>query len=257
MDLFRQTPWGPMVRHAQEAVMKTIYPPICVICRKSIDEAGHLCPDCWSQIHFLDGPICYQCGVPFDYPMFEDALCAACHASPPAYSRARAVFIYNDASKALVLALKHGDRTDLVPILSQWLSRKAADLRMSDSLLVPVPLHWRRRWSRQFNQSAELARGVHRTTGIDLSLFALERHVHGPSQGALTRRARQENVAGVFRVRPPETDTLEGRHVILIDDVLTTGATANACARALAKAGAGQVDVLTLARVALPNQVRI
>ena len=257
MDLFRQTEWGSVARYAREMMVKTIYPPLCVICRKSIDEAGHLCPDCWSQVHFLDGPICHQCGVPFDHPMFEGALCAACHASPPVYSRARAVFIYDDASKALVLALKHGDRTDLVPILSQWLSRKASDLRTSSSLLVPVPLHWRRRLTRQFNQSAELSRGIHRSTGIDLSLRALERHVHGPSQGALTRKARQRNVAGVFRVRPPAKSEIGGRHVILVDDVLTTGATANACARVLVKAGAAHVDVLTLARVALPNQVRI
>ena len=257
MELFKRTQWRPMVRHAQEVVMKTIYPPLCAICRKSIDETGHICPDCWSQIHFLEEPICHQCGVPFETPLFEGALCAACHASPPVYRRARAVFVYNEASKALVLALKHGDRTDLVPILSQWLSRKVKELQQPDSLLVPVPLHWRRRLTRQFNQSADLARGVHQITGIDLALFALERHVHGPSQGALTRKARQKNVSGVFGVRPSALDAVDGRHVILIDDVLTTGATANACARALANAGAGQVDVLTLARVALPNQVRI
>ena len=257
MDLFRQTQWGSVARYARDTVIKTIYPPMCVICRKSIDEAGHLCPDCWSQVHFLDGPICHQCGVPFEYPLFEGALCAACHASPPAYARARATFIYNDASKGLILALKHGDRTDLVPVLSNWLTRKAGELAQRDSLLVPVPLHWRRRLTRQFNQSADLARGVHRMIGIDVSLQALERHVHGPSQGALTRQARQRNVAGVFRVRPPAVRDIEGRHVILVDDVLTTGATANACARVLLKAGADQVDVLTLARVALPNQVRI
>ena len=257
MDLFRDIQWGSVARYARELAVKTIYPPMCVICRKSIDEAGHLCPECWAQVHFLDGPICEQCGVPFEHPMFDGALCASCHASPPAYQRARATFIYNDASKALILALKHGDRTDLVPILGNWLARKVANLADTNSLLVPVPLHWRRRVARQFNPSAELARSLHKATGIDLSLLALERLVNTPSQGALNRTARQRNVAGVFRVRPAAKREIEGRHVILVDDVLTTGATANACARTLLRAGADHVDVLTLARVALPNQVRI
>lgn len=243
--------------HLGAAVKDLVYPPVCLSCRKTVDRAGQLCPDCWGSIHFLDGPVCDRCGLPFEYENFLTVHCAACTASPPDFQHARAVFVYDDASKSLVLSLKHGDRTDFVPTLAAWLARAGKDMLSRGDLLVPVPLHWRRRVGRRFNQSAELARALSDISGVPLQHSVLERVKAGPSQGALSRRGRVRNVAGAFQVRNGPTDEISEKHVILIDDVLTTGATANACARALLSGGAWQVDVLTLARVALPGQVAI
>ncbi len=239
------------------AAANAIFPPVCLVCRKPVDDAGHLCSECWGNIHFLDGPVCDSCGVPFEFETFEDQKCAACIASPPDYAHARAVFVYDDASKPLVLSLKHGDRTDFAPTLAAWLHRSGKHMLTRADILVPVPLHWRRRVSRRFNQSAELVRILSRITSLPAGMTVLERMKPGPSQGTLSRRARNRNVAGVFRTRDGTGDLIADKHVILIDDVLTTGATANACARALSRGGARQVDVLTLARVALPQQVAI
>ncbi len=246
------------VAGALTATLKNaVYPPACLICREAIDGAGQLCPACWREVHFLAGPVCDRCGIPFDFELPEGALCASCVATPPQFDRARAVFMYTETSKRLVLSLKHGDRTDLAPVLAAWMARAGRDMFAEADLVVPVPLHWRRRVWRRFNQSAELARPLSRETGVPAHLALLERHRPGPSQGALSRRARGRNVAGSFRLRADEKESVEGQHIVLIDDVMTTGATANACARTLRRAGARQIDVLTVARVALPGQSAI
>ena len=207
-----------------------------------------MCAHCWAEIRFIDGPQCACCGVPFDVPVFAGTRCGACYARPPSFDRARAVMRYDDASKALVLAYKHADRLDLTPMFARWLERAGHELITDSDLIVPVPLHARRLWSRRYNQSAELARNLSVRSGKPYDPFLVSRSRSTPSQGAMpSAGARRRNVAGAFDIC--RGNSVTGRNILVVDDVLTTGATVDACAAALKKAGAARVDVLALARV--------
>jgi ComF family protein len=224
-----------------------LFPPVCIACREPAASAG-FCAACWGEIQFLDGPLCACCGIPFDVALLADSLCAGCLTRPPAFDRARAILRYDDISRAPILALKHADRLDLVPGFALWLERAGRGLIESSDLLVPVPLHRSRLWRRRYNHAAELARALSRRTGITLDTVALVRGRATPSQGIMaSARARRRNVLGAFKV--PETSRVAGRNILLVDDILTTGATAEAAARALKRAGAAKVQVLALARV--------
>jgi ComF family protein len=231
-------------------VVDLLFPPLCVLCREPVGAADSLCPACWNGLQFIDAPICERCGLPFEIDAGPGTVCAACLAEPPDFDRARAILRYDDASKQPVLALKHADRLDLVPAFAKWLDRAGHDLFAATDLVVPVPLHRLRLWKRRYNQSAELARGLCRRTGLAFAPLLLERTKPTPSQGQMpSAAARRQNVAGAFRVPPDRRAALKGRKVLLVDDVLTTGATASACARVLKRAGATSVFVLALARV--------
>jgi ComF family protein len=233
------------------AVLDVLFPPLCVACREPVGDTGSLCPTCWSAISFVDGPMCDCCGLPFEIDPGPGTLCAACHADRPAFTRARAVMQYDEASKGPILALKHADRLDLAPGLSRWLARTGRPLLEAADVIVPVPLHPYRLWRRRYNQASELARrlGVHSGKPVDPLLLTRKRPT--PSQGAMpSAKARRRNVQGAFAVRAGAA--VKGGRVLLIDDVMTTGATVGACARALKRAGASQVDVLALARVVRP-----
>jgi ComF family protein len=245
--------WQSGLRRAARAVLDLVYPPLCITCRKPVAEPGALCADCWQDIRFLDGPMCARCGLPFEFDPGGETLCAACLARPPAFDRARAVMRYDEKSRGPLLALKHGDRLDLSPAFARWLERGGKALLDDADAIVPVPLHPWRLWSRRFNQSAELARILSRRTGKPAWMTALLRHRPTPSQGNMpSAKARRRNVAGAFKVSSRLKSAIAGRNVLLIDDVLTTGATVDACARALKRAGAAKVDVLALARVVRP-----
>ena len=199
---------------------------------------------------FLDGPGCARCGLPFEIDPGPDTLCAACHAEPPAFDLARSVVRYDDASKKPVLALKRTDRLDLVPAFALWLARAGRELLAQSDILVPVPLHRRRLWLRRFNQSALMAQSLARLAGKPADPLLLQRIRPTPSQGEMpSAKARRRNVRGAFRVAPGRRDAVKGKIVLVVDDVFTTGATVSACARALKRAGARKVLVLTLARV--------
>ncbi|HKS64768.1 MAG TPA: ComF family protein, partial [Xanthobacteraceae bacterium] len=170
-------------------------------------------------------------------------------ADPPAYNRARAAVRYDDVARKLVHALKYGDRMDLAPMIGRWMIRAGHELLGDADALVPVPLHWRRLWTRRFNQSAALAEQIARESGIAVAHKALRRVKATAQQVGLSRRDRATNVQGAFKVAPDARPEVAGRRLILIDDVLTSGATSDACARALLRAGARQVDVLVFARV--------
>lgn len=228
-----------------------ILPPRCLATGEIVDRQGQLSATAWSAINFITAPLCAQCGQPFQFGLGEDAefTCGACLADPPEYNRARAVFQYDAASREMILAFKHGDRMEGAQAFAAWMARAGADLLLDAGVIVPVPLHRKRLFRRRFNQSAVLALALARLGGVAISVDALVRTRHTPSMGGLSRDARLRNLRGAIAVRPGREAILSGRKVLLIDDVLTTGATARACARALRRAGALQVDVLSLARV--------
>ncbi len=244
---------GPKLK---TALLDLLFPPLCVSCREPLGGGYGFCAGCWSGIAFLDGPMCDCCGLPFAFDPGAGTRCAACLARPPAYDRARAIFAYDENSRAPILALKHADRLDLVPGFAHWLERTGAGLLDGSDLIVPVPLHPIRLWQRRYNQAAELARALGRRASKRVAVRALERTRSTESQGAMVSASgRRRNVRGAFRV--PNPRQVADRNILLVDDVLTTGATAEACARALRQAGAVRVQILALARVVKPSEALI
>lgn len=224
-------------------------PPRCLSCGTIVAETGTLCSACWSDVEFIAAPMCAACGLPLSAASpTEELLCGACVASRPPWQQARSVFRYQGVGRALVLAFKHGDRLDAAPTLARWLARAGAALLADAEIIVPVPLHRRRLFARRYNQAAVLALALGAIIGCPVVVDALVRTRVTPTQAGLDRRGRARNVRGAFAVR--SRPTLRNRRVVLIDDVLTTGATVGACSRALLAAGAASVAVLTLARVA-------
>ncbi len=235
---------GAFSRLALDALL----PPQCLACGEPVAHNGALCAPCWDGITFLAPPHCALCGYPFEFDQGPGALCAACIARRPRYARARAVLRYDEGCRRLLLSFKHGDRTEGAPAYGAWLARAGAELLPEADLIVPVPLHWTRLFSRRYNQAALLAQALARASGLPVVPDLLWRRRATPSQGHLSRASRQRNVAGAFAVRPDRSAGLRGRRVILVDDVMTTGATAAACSATLLQAGAADVDVLVLAR---------
>ena len=223
-------------------------PTLCVACREPVDGEG-VCAACWAKLSFIAPPYCPRLGIPFVYDPGPELLSMEAIANPPAYQRARAAVRYDDVARTLVHSLKYQDRTDLAPAMGRWMARAGKELLDEADVLVPVPLHWRRGWSRRYNQSGALARVISRQSGVKLAAEALRRVRPTEQQIGLSRPQRAANVQGAFKVAPERSAEIAGRRVILIDDVLTTGATVDACARALLRAKAAQVDVLVFARV--------
>lgn len=237
------------LRRCFGAALDVVLPPLCMACRTPVDARGLLCPECWGGVDFIAAPYCETCGSPFPYDEGEGAICARCAASPPHFERARAAMRYDTVARRIVAGFKYADRLHLVPALAAWLARSGDVLLAEADLLVPVPLHRRRLFARRFNQSAVLALALSRRSGVPAAVGALVRHRATPSQTGLNRAQRARNVGGAFRVPEKERTTVADSRIVLVDDVLTTGATADACARTLLRAGARRVDVLTLARV--------
>jgi ComF family protein len=252
------TPMTGLARRAGHAVLDALFPPRCISCRAAVATAGALCAECWNEISFIEGAVCAACGMPFEIDPGGDTQCAACLAYPPAYDRARCVMRYDESSRGLILALKWADRLDLVPGFARWLDRSGRALLDECDVIVPVPLHRMRLWQRRYNQAALLAQGLARLSGKPYDPFALARIRHTPSQGDMpSAKARRRNVKGAFAVPESRKALLAEKSVLLVDDVFTTGATLNACAKALKRAGAASVGVLALARVVRPNSGEI
>lgn len=242
-----------MLGNVAKPVLDLLFPPLCIGCRAPVGEAG-FCADCWSGITFLDGPGCACCGIPFPVALEGENLCAACLANPPAFDSARAIMAYDDKSRGAILGLKHADRL-LVPGFARWLGRTGRQTLAQCDLVVPVPLHRWRLWQRRYNQAAELGRALAREWRLVFDPV-LVRSRATPSQGAMaSAKARRRNVQRAFQV--PEPARVKGKSVLLLDDVMTTGATVEACARALKRAGAARVHVLVLARVVKAPDVLI
>jgi ComF family protein len=225
-----------------------LLPPRCPACGDIVDDPGLFCTPCWTSLRFITAPLCADCGLPFELPQAIDARCGACLAAPPRYS-ARAAFAYEGAARDVVLALKHADRPHLAIDMAAHLARIGADWLKGDAMLVPVPLHRWRLWRRGYNQAAELARALARETGLPLLPDALVRRRATASSQGLTPPERRRNLRAAFAVNPKARTPIIGRCIILVDDVFTTGATADACARMLLRTGATSVRLLTFARV--------
>ena len=226
-----------------------LLPPQCPACGLIVMREVGLCAACWRAMPWIERPYCERLGTPFPFDPGGDLVSAAALADPPAYARARAAARFEGPAQTLVHGLKYHRREDLASPMGRWMARAGRELLADADLLIPVPLHWTRLWRRRFNQSAALARAVSRLTGVPAAPDALLRVRRTPSQVGRSRAERQRNVAGAFRVRPERRVDVEGRAVVLVDDVVTSGATVDACAKALARAGARRVDVLAFARV--------
>lgn len=220
-----------------------------------------LAPSAWTALNFITAPFCRRCGVPFAYDIAiggeeqgieQDSgiICLSCLNRPPPFRLARAPLIYDDASRRLILAFKHGDKTHMAATFAPWMARIAKDMLDSADLLIPVPLHRWRLLSRRYNQSALLSSELARHADLPSYPLVLRRIRATPSQGHLNAVQRHENVRKAFAVHPAYKDVIAGKSVILVDDVYTTGATVRECAKTLLKAGAARVDILTLARTA-------
>jgi len=238
------------------AALDVALPPLCAACRQPVDGNG-LCPACWSKLSFITRPYCERLGIPFVYDPGPGILSMQAIASPPAYRRARAAVRFDEISRALVHALKYGDRLDLAPMMGRWISHAGGEILAEADALVPVPLHWRRQWTRRFNQSAMLAAAIAAQSGVPVEARALKRVKATAQQVGLSRSERAGNVQGAFKVPAEGRPAVAGRRLVVVDDVLTSGATVDGCARALLRAGAANVDVLIFARVADPAATSI
>ena len=236
------------LRGVGRVVLDAALPPLCPACRRPVADDGGLCPGCWSQLSFITPPYCERLGIPFAYDPGPGVLSMQAIADPPAYQRARAAVRYDEIARTLVHALKYGDRLDLAPTLGRWMVQAGAPLLAEADALVPVPLHWRRLWWRRFNQSAALAEVVAARVKLPVA-HALARVKATRQQVGLTASERALNVQGAFRVREQARADVKGRRLVIVDDVLTSGATIDACSRVLLRAGAAAVDVLVFARV--------
>jgi ComF family protein len=247
---------GAVLRATVRVAADVALPQLCAACREPVDGPG-LCSACWGKLSFIAPPYCERLGIPFPFDGGPGLLSMEAIADPPAYDRARAAVRYDDIAKKLVHSLKYGDRLDLAPMMGRWMATAGRNLVAEADAIVPVPLHWRRQWARRFNQSALLGEIIAKASGRPVVYGALKRVKATPQQVGLDKSGRAQNVQGAFRVPPGGKAEVAGRRLVLVDDVLTSGATVDACARALLRGGAAAVDVLVFARVVAAGRAPI
>lgn len=232
------------------ALADFLLPAQCAVCHTPVQAHGHLCAGCWRGLGFIEQPFCERLGIPFAIDPGVPTLSLRAQVEPPDYDHARAAVLFNDISRALIHGLKYRDRHDVALMMARLMARAGGELLADASIIAPVPLHRARQWRRRFNQSALLARLIARQTGLAAEPGLMQRTRPTRQQVGLSADQRRRNVAGAFAVSPAHAGRVSGAHIVLIDDVLTTGATAEGCARALRRAGARRIDVLVFARVA-------
>lgn len=241
--------WRARLRAGARHVLNLGLPRLCPTCREPVADQGGLCAQCWSKLSFIARPYCERLGIPFAYDPGPGILSMEAIADPPTYNRARAAVRYDDTARTMVQAFKYGDRLDLAPAMGRWMAQAGHELLTDADALIPVPLHWRRLWMRRFNQAATLAKTISLLSGVPVAHHVLRRVRATPQQVGLTQAERAVNVQGAFRVPTNRRLEVHGRRLVLVDDVLTSGATLDICARILLRAGAANVDALVFARV--------
>lgn len=234
-----------------------LVPPACPLCHTPLQFDDGLCAACWGQLPFISGPVCQISGQPMPYDLGADTLSPAVLTRPPPYDQARAALAYDGLAARLIRRFKFHDRPEIARLLARLMAMAGADMLAAPSVLVPVPLHRRRLMARRFNQAAEIGRALERLSGHSLAVNQLIRTRATRRQIGLTRSGRLRNLRGAFAVRRSAKSGLRGRRVVLLDDVLTTGATAEACAKTLKQAGCAEVHVLTAARVVMGERLPI
>ena len=245
-----------VLRRITSHLMETIYPSRCLACPTETVTPMGLCGDCWGQVHFFSGPICDLCGISV-HTIKDDSrgekpgslICHDCDRHPPNWDHGRSAIAYEGVGRQITLALKHSDRIDMAAPLARWMSGAAADIVTPQSVLVPVPLHWSRQLRRRYNQSAVLAFALGARLQTEVLPTVLKRNRATPFLQNMSRKARQDAVSGSISINQTRSASIKNRHVLLIDDVMTTGATLSECSEVCRNAGAASVNVLTLARV--------
>jgi ComF family protein len=243
------------LRDVAVSVLDVLLPPHCAACDAPVEVQGTFCPACFASLQFITEPLCRTCGLPFA-SMAQGGprgMCPTCEAAPPPWGQARAALLYEAAARGLILKLKHADRQENAAVLARQMARVGQELLRHADILVPVPLHRWRMFRRGFNQAALLARELAIRGGPVPLLDGLRRNRRTRSLGALSAAARAQELRGAIEVRASRAATIQGRRVVLVDDVMTSGATARVCTHALLDAGAANVDVLVASRVADPR----
>ncbi len=238
-------------------LLDLLYPPVCLHCDAPLATPDALCPACFARLRPITAPLCPRLGLPFAVSMGEDVLSAEALADPPPFGRARAAVVYGPVANTIVSRLKYGDRPELARFCARLMAGAGQELWADRPLLVPVPLHPARQRRRRYNQSHELARLLGRFTGLAVDAGLVRRIRKTRQQVGLSGDGRQRNVAGAFAVPPSAQLRAAGKRIVLVDDVYTTGATSKAVTRALLKAGAESVDVVTFARVVIGDDLPI
>lgn len=244
--------WRQWLSRFGRAGLDLVYPAHCPACGVGTVEPGALCGPCWSRMPFITRPFCERLGTPFAYDIGGPLLSPQAIAEPPAFDRARAVALHDGDAKGFVHRLKYSDRLDLARPMGRMMASACSEVLAEADLLIPVPLHWTRQVWRRFNQSALLAEEIAAITGKPVSSTALKRKRRTQPQVGMSRAQRIANLQGAFTVPPAARPEVEGRRCVLVDDVHTTGATLNACATMLRRAGAANIDVVTFTKVADP-----
>ena len=240
-----------------KAVLQFLMPPLCLACRASAMEAHALCTACWTKLNFIEPPLCDRLGIPFAYDQGEGAVSAAAIADPPLWERARGAVVFDDLSRQLIHGLKYHDRHDCGFLMARLMARAGRDLLKDADAVVPVPLYRWRLWRRRYNQSALLAHHIGQVSGRPVRSDLLARIRPTRRQAGLDPATRKRNVRDAFSVPDQAVAAVTGRAIVVVDDVLTTGATASAATLALKAAGAARVDVLAFALVLQPKRIHI
>ncbi len=242
--------WNAVLAHAGRVGLDLLLPPRCLTCDAAVEAPGRLCATCFRSTAFVTEPCCRRCGTPFRYAGQGGLAktCDDCTRDPPPWRHGRAALRYDEQARRIVLPFKYGDRVEVAAALAAHMARAGAAMLRDADMLVPVPLHRRKLLARRYNQSAMLALAIGRLSARPVAADALRRVRHTPSLAGQSARERQATLAGAFALRPGRGAYVAGQRVVLIDDVLTSGATAGACTRALLAAGAASVDVLVGAR---------
>ncbi|MCD7061246.1 ComF family protein [Pelagibacterium xiamenense] len=247
----------PALGAAGRSLLDQVFPPICLGCGVAVGTPDGLCASCWGKLTPISAPLCPVLGLPFAADLGDGAVSAQAIADPPPFDRARSAVAYTDLARQLVSRMKYGDRPEIAVFCGRMMAAAGYEVLGADAVLVPVPLHPARQFARRYNQSTELARAIARLAKCPVNTDLVMRHRHTSRQVGLSARERARNVEGAFRVNLKALQRFGGKRAVLVDDVMTTGATARALTKALKRAGIAHVDVLSFARVVFDGEMTI